>query len=410
MSKLSLPDKTFLEAVLGMSGGYVLDLTNTSLAQLFDELAIDIYEDKYAEYGVSKANRLRTLWKIGSDSEVALTLGTLADYIDAKQAAPGFPGFPDRITDSQIAMIRRIAAEIDGAPFNHMGQTTSADEVSDPTLAIFTTEATVSENKIQIEIHGDIYNHIGQYLATGDYFHAVEESYKLVRGKLREITGNEKASDVFNNSAQNTAHYEALFGKSIPTNAAESDFFRGIGYLHLGVQHLRNEKAHTPATPLEPNLAVHYISLASLAYDLITRYVSEDTIKELEELVLAKRQSYRTAGAFYRDFKDGKWLQSLTVPAKFQSSAVRKVLKTKWLNEADFTQSYDHSNIVLMLLELVVDELTEADLDRLLDLPTKDSYGNDQSAGMRQFLEFVQKEHPDIISQKVKDWLTKEQP
>ncbi len=59
----------------------------------------------------------------------------------------------------------------------------------------------------------------------------------------------------------------------------------------MGVQHLRNEKAHTPATPLEPNLAVHYILLASLAYDLITRYVSEDTIKELEDLVLTKRQT-----------------------------------------------------------------------------------------------------------------------
>src|SRR6266536_260427 len=102
VSKLSLPDKTFLEAVLGMGGGYVLDFTNTSLAQLFDDLAIDIYEDKYAEYGVSKANRLRTLWKIGSDSEVASTLGTLADYIEAKQAAPGFSGFRERSRTTRL--------------------------------------------------------------------------------------------------------------------------------------------------------------------------------------------------------------------------------------------------------------------------------------------------------------------
>ena len=63
--------------------------------------------------------------------------------------------------------------------------------------------------------------------------------------------------------------------------------------------------------------------------------------------------------------------RNLTLPAKAESSAVRKVLKTKWLDEADFTRSYDHSNIVLMRLELVVEELTEVDLDRLLDLPTK---------------------------------------
>lgn len=85
----------------------------------------------------------------------------------------------------------------------------------------------------------------------------------------------------------------------------------------------------------------------------------------IEDLVLAKRQSYRTAGAFYRDFEGGKWLRDLTLPAKVKSSAVRKVLKTKWLDEADFTRSYDHRNIVLMRLELVVDELTVADLDRL---------------------------------------------
>jgi uncharacterized protein (TIGR02391 family) len=409
VSKLSLPDKTFLEAVLDMAGGYVLDLTNTSLAQLFDDIDIDIYEDKYAEYGVSKANRLRTLWKIGSDSEVASTLGILADYIEAKRAAPGFSGFREEITDDQIARIRRVAAELDGGTSAGLRQTASVDNAPDSAPVIFTTEATVTKNKIQIEIHEDIYGHIAQYLTTADYFHAVEESYKLVREKLREITGKERASDVFNNSAQNTAHYEALFGKATPGDEAEADFFRGIGYLHLGVQHLRNEKAHTPATSLEPNLAVHYISLASLAYDLITRYVSEDTIKELEDLVLAERQGYRNASAFYRDFEGGRWLRNLTLPAKVESSAVRKVLKAKWLDEADFTRSYDHSNIVLMRLELVVDELTEADLDRLMDLPTKDSHGNDQSAGMRQFLEFVQKKHPDTIPEKARDRLAKEQ-
>ncbi|MEV6306935.1 TIGR02391 family protein [Actinoplanes sp. NPDC051861] len=409
MSKLSLPDKTFLETVLGMDGGYVLDFTNTSLAQLFDDLGIDIYDDKYAEYGGSKANRLRILWKIGSDSEVASTLANLADYIEAKQAAPHSSGFSDReITDDQIAKIRKIAARLRGSSSADGRPAGSTEDAADSTRAIFTTSATVSQNKIQVEIHEELYNHIGQYLASGDYFHAVEESYKLVRERLREITGKEKASDVFNNSAQNIAHYEALFGKARPSSDAEADFFRGIGYLHLGVQHLRNEKAHTPATPLEPNLAVHYIALASLAYDLITRYVSEDTIKEIEELVLAKRRSYRTASSFYHDFEDGKWLRNLRLPAKVESKAVRKVLKTKWLDEADFTRSYDYSNIMLMRLELVVDELTQADLDRLLNLPTTDSYGNDQLAGMRQFIEFVQKKYPEKISHKVREWLAKE--
>lgn len=88
--------------------------------------------------------------------------------------------------------------------------------------------------------------------------------------------------------------------------SAERDFRRGVGYLHLGVQFLRNEKAHTLATDMEPNLAVHYVALASLAYDLVTRYVSEAVVKEIEDLVVAKRRSYRSATAFYRDFEGGR--------------------------------------------------------------------------------------------------------
>ncbi len=145
-----------------------------------------------------------------------------------------------------------------------------------------------------------------------------------------------------------------------------------------------------------------------MSYDLITRYVSEETIRAIEDVVRDKRHSYPSASAFYRDFDGGKWLRVLNVPVSISSSAVRKVLKNKWLDEADFTRSYDQSNIVLMRLELVVDELTQADLDRLLELPTQDSYGNDQSAGMLSFLEFVQQQQPGRLSRKAKEWIAKE--
>ncbi|MFJ5666365.1 TIGR02391 family protein [Micromonospora chalcea] len=398
MSNLSLPNKTFLEAVLGMGGGYVLDFSNASFANFFGDLNVDIYdEQKYPGFGDSKANRMRALWKSGSDAEVSSSLAALADYIEVRKAASGSSAFGgEDITDGQLAKIRKIAEKLDGAARTVTAMT------NEKTPATFTTEATVTNNKIQIEVHEDIYNHIGRYLATGDHFHAVEESYKLVREKLREITGKERATDAFA-----AANVEKLFGHQ-PANDAEKDFFEGVKFLNMAIQFLRNEKAHTPAAPLEPNLAIHYISLASLAYDLITRYVSEETIKEIEDLVLAKRRSYRSHTAFYREFNGGNWLRGLQLPASMASSAVRKVLKNKWLDEADFTRSYDHSNIVLMRLELVVDELEEADLDRLLDLPTRDSYGNDQSAGMLPFLEFVQRQHPDILSQRVKEWIAKE--
>jgi uncharacterized protein (TIGR02391 family) len=403
MGKLSVPNKIFLEGVLGMGGGYVLDFSNASFADFFGDLDIDIYdEQQYPGSGDSKANRMRALWKSGSDVEVSASLAALADYVEARKAAPGSSGFSgEDITDDQINRMRKIATGLNSVPAAGAVPTVTATH-TDPALAIFTTEATVSKNKIEIEIHEDIYNHIGQYLATGDYFHAVEESYKLVRGKLREITGKEKATEAFA-----AANIEKLFGQQ-PTSEPERDFFEGVKFLNMAIQFLRNEKAHTPATPLERNLAVHYISLASLSYDLITRYVSEETIRAIEDAVRDKRHSYPSASAFYRDFDGGKWLRALNVPVNITSSAVRKVLKNKWLDEADFTRSYDHSNIVLMRLELVVDELTQADLDRLLELPTQDSYGNDQSAGMLPFLEFVQQQQPGRLSRKAKERIAKE--
>lgn len=396
MSRLSIADKTFLEAVLAMSGGYVLDFTDGSFANFLAEINIDIYDsEKFGGFGGSKANRLRALWKNGSDSDVSSALCALADYIEAKKSVGGLR---EDITDEQIAKIRTIASGLGaGSPTPAAGAPVA-----------ITTEATVTNNRISIEIHEDIYSHIAQYLAIGDYYHAVEESYKVVREKLRELTGKEKASDVFNNSAQNEAHYQALFGKAKAANAAQADFFRGVGYLHLGVQHLRNEKAHTLATSLEPNLAVHYISLASLAYDLITRYVSEESVKEIEELIHAKRHSYRTAAAFYRDFENGRWIESLDLPASLASASVRKAIKDKWLQEADFTRNWNHSNVVLMRLELVAGELTQADLDDLLDLPTHDSYGNNQLAGMEQFLEYIGQKDPGKLSNKARAWLAKE--
>ena len=393
MSSLTIAQKTFLEAVLNMRTGYVLDFTDGSFANFFTDLNIDIYDpERFSGFGTSKANRLRALWKVGTDAEVSDALSELADYVEAKHSVGELHS---DVTGDQITKIREFAR----------GLGSSSDNSPAGAAVPITTEATVSKNMISIEIHEDIYSHIERNLETGDFFHAVEESYKLVREKLRELAGNEKASEVFNQGAQSKAHYQALFGKAEPDNQAEGDFFRGVGYLHLGVQFLRNEKAHTPAAPVEPNLALHYISLASLAYDLSTRYVSEEAIEKIEELVRTKWMSYRSASAFYRDFQDGKWLRSLALPGALDSVSVRKALKEKWLTEADFTQSWDDSNLVLMRLELVVDELTAADLDRLLGLPTADNHGNDQLAGMDQFLEFVEQQDPDKISQKAKAWI-----
>lgn len=127
------------------------------------------------------------------------------------------------------------------------------------------SKATFKKGKINIALQKDIFNRVEELLNDGHHFYAVEEAYKIVRKKLKDITGKEKATDAFCNS-----NYEIIFGRH-PVDDAEKNFFEGVKFLHMSIQFLRNEKAHSIAYDIDKNLAIHYISLASLAYDLITR-------------------------------------------------------------------------------------------------------------------------------------------
>lgn len=126
-------------------------------------------------------------------------------------------------------------------------------------------EATISDNQINIILQKEVFSHVKKLLNDGHYFNAVEESYKIVREKLKSMTGKEKAHEAFNEN-----NYTTIFGHEAKDDV-EKDFFEGVKFLHMAIQKLRNEKAHTPANELDKNLAIHYIVLASLAYDLITR-------------------------------------------------------------------------------------------------------------------------------------------
>jgi uncharacterized protein (TIGR02391 family) len=137
----------------------------------------------------------------------------------------------------------------------------------DPKQAI--TTSTFSNKTAVITIRPEIVKHIQRYIDSRDYYHAIEEAYKVVREKLRSITEKEKATDIFNENAQSDKYHNEIFGGET-SKQTEIDFRRGVGYINLAIQFLRNEKSHNLANEVEENLATHYISLASLAYDLIS--------------------------------------------------------------------------------------------------------------------------------------------
>ena len=80
MSSLREIDRRPLERLLGMGGGFVLDFTDRTFGEFFqDEASVDIHSARYTLHGSSKANKLRAFWRVESDSLVGKTLMALID-------------------------------------------------------------------------------------------------------------------------------------------------------------------------------------------------------------------------------------------------------------------------------------------------------------------------------------------
>lgn len=111
MSSLSPIEKRYLEDLLEMSGGYVLDLTNDKFAELFrDTLKINIYDEKYITYGDSKAKRLRAFWNQESDIPVGNALGALLEQWKYEQTVNNKPTTSDRFAEC-LKISKRLKGE-----------------------------------------------------------------------------------------------------------------------------------------------------------------------------------------------------------------------------------------------------------------------------------------------------------
>lgn len=83
-------DMQFLDEIFGMESGYVLDFSDRTMASFFrDELNVDIYDQKYAVNGTSKAKRLRCFLQMVDAQTVARTFDALWTYRLAIRARAG---------------------------------------------------------------------------------------------------------------------------------------------------------------------------------------------------------------------------------------------------------------------------------------------------------------------------------
>ena len=83
MSSLTAADKQYIERVLDMGGGYVLNFTDATFAQFFIGFNVDIHGIGYQTYGASKAKKMRAFWEKEPDVLVGPVLSEMLDAYEA---------------------------------------------------------------------------------------------------------------------------------------------------------------------------------------------------------------------------------------------------------------------------------------------------------------------------------------
>jgi len=74
MSSLTDIEKRYIEKLLNMGNGHVLDFTNATFGEFFERHSIKIHSQKYQIFGTSKAKKLRAFWSLESDRRVGSVL------------------------------------------------------------------------------------------------------------------------------------------------------------------------------------------------------------------------------------------------------------------------------------------------------------------------------------------------
>ena len=96
-------DIRILDALF-INDGYVLDYTNNTFAELFeDEININIYDEKYSNLGDSKGNRLRTFIQIDTPQNIKKILNALWEKLGKPDAQKNnFKKLIDKINGTDI--------------------------------------------------------------------------------------------------------------------------------------------------------------------------------------------------------------------------------------------------------------------------------------------------------------------
>jgi uncharacterized protein (TIGR02391 family) len=120
-----------------------------------------------------------------------------------------------------------------------------------------------SQDAVAIEsLHPEIYTKCRNLYEGGDYAEAVEKSFKLVRDRLRALTGYETGSEAFGKGQ--------LYVDGAAASHVDDDFQHGVKFLTMAIDRFRNDKCHTADGNIkDPIRAYEYLRVSSLAMHLL---------------------------------------------------------------------------------------------------------------------------------------------
>lgn len=164
MSSLTSLEKRRFEDLLGMRSGYVLDFSNNTFHQFFKEnVGINIYDDRYAYNGESKAKYLRAFWEMDDDAGVGVALKALLE-LWRYQNELGKDGRSDKTyTECLRTVVRLTGKEVAAEETEEEFLKKDFGAISIVGLDIDSTIAPILESRIReaMECH-----HVGASLAS----------------------------------------------------------------------------------------------------------------------------------------------------------------------------------------------------------------------------------------------------
>lgn len=258
MTDLKHSEMRILDDALDMGGGYVLNFSDRTMREFFDdEFRIEIYQEKYSFNGSSKAKHVRAFVKVEDNYTVARVLRRLWEYREEIAYQMSDPNI-DRIRRNMLDLLTKIEGGA-VAPRTDVIERFTKDETLEEIVAAIRRDIDAQRPVAALDrLHTYCMKRFGHLLDThgiewdrseplnsryGKYVKALEVKYPLTDISKQIIKGAigifEKFNYVRNN--QSMAHDNELI-----SNAEAHFIFESIGNVLRFIKRIETPPAPRP--------------------------------------------------------------------------------------------------------------------------------------------------------------------